>query len=91
MVGQIRADPHNILGLNTPPEALHGSWYTPTLAAGLMGTRAPTRPSVSLVLLPIAGCSLELGHSSQSPESPSPDPALRGEGGSPGEQGWQRA
>lgn len=48
-----------------------------------MGTRAPARPSVSLVLLPTAGCSLGLGHGSQSPESPSPDPVLSRGGGSP--------
>ena len=80
VVGQVRADPQDFLGLHTPPEVLHRSWYTPTLAAGLMGTRAPTRPSVSVVLLPIAGCSLGIGHSSQSPESTSSDPALSGVG-----------
>lgn len=48
-----------------------------------MGTTAPARPSVSLVLLPTAGCSLGLGHGSQFPESPSPDPALSRGGGSP--------
>lgn len=86
--GQNRHPP-DILGLNTPQEALHGSWYTTPLAAGLMGTRAHTRPSVSLVLLPTAGCSLGLGHGSQSPESLIQHSV--GEGGSPGEQGWQRA
>lgn len=55
-------------GPNTHPEALRGGW--------LPG--APAWPSVSLLLLPTAGCSLGLGHGCQSPESPSPDPALGG-------------
>lgn len=41
-----------------------------------LAARSPAWPSVSLVLLPTAGCSLGLGHGCQSPESPSPEPAL---------------